>query len=385
MTGPREEKASISQPKKNEASVLSNLNFSSSNAAFTHADNEPNAYYFHADHLGSTSAITDANGSLSQHVLYFAFGETFVEEHRNSINSPYLFNGKEFDEETGRYYYGARYYDPRISLWIGVDPLAGERSWTSPYSYCQNNPIIRTDPTGALDQGPDEWLYNTATGEMTWQSNMGGSEVQFVNFATPDENGGMVAEGTGVIEGSEVYAGPIRGGWGASSADYWSGIPDNYNVNSIDYLKGGNYEYSMLDLKKRYQVFNNPKLSDYQSTIAGWEASGNAQPIHGIEFRRQYTAKWETDKSFWFAIEAGYWNPADVGTMLDDGLKNLKNFRQTQRAFKYTPMYPALSPGKVSGNPWNQFLRETKGTYSGKDWLMKASDDYKLWKQSKRL
>lgn len=120
-------------------------------ATFTHAGNEPNAYYFHADHLGSTSAITDASGSLSQHVLYFAFGETFVEEHRNSINSPYLYNGKEYDEETGRYYYGARYYDPRISLWIGVDPLAEERSWMSPYNYCQNNPIVRIDPTGALD------------------------------------------------------------------------------------------------------------------------------------------------------------------------------------------------------------------------------------------
>ncbi len=98
--------------------------------------------------LGSTTAITDANGSLTQHVLYFAYGEQFVDEHRNSTNSPYLFNGKEYDEETGRYYYGARYYDPRISLWIGVDPHA-ERypSWT-PYNYVYNNPINGIDPDG---------------------------------------------------------------------------------------------------------------------------------------------------------------------------------------------------------------------------------------------
>jgi RHS repeat-associated protein len=119
--------------------------------SFLHAGNEPNAYYFHADHLGSTSAITDANGSLTQHVLYFAYGEQFVDERRNSTNSPYLFNGKELDTETGRYYYGARYYDPRVSLWIGVDPLAEERSWMSPYNYCSNNPILRIDPDGALD------------------------------------------------------------------------------------------------------------------------------------------------------------------------------------------------------------------------------------------
>ena len=110
--------------------------------------------------LSSTTAITDANGSLTQHVLYFAYGEQFVDEHRNSTNSPYLFNGKEYDEETGRYYYGARYYDPRVSLWIGVDPLAEERSWMSPYNYCQNNPIVRIDPDGMSDELTDFGVKN---------------------------------------------------------------------------------------------------------------------------------------------------------------------------------------------------------------------------------
>ncbi len=101
--------------------------------------------------LSSTTAITDANGSLTQHVLYFAYGEQFVDEHRNSTNSPYLFNGKEYDEETGRYYYGARYYDPRVSLWIGVDPLAGQVPNYSPYRYGLNNPISFIDPTGMIE------------------------------------------------------------------------------------------------------------------------------------------------------------------------------------------------------------------------------------------
>jgi RHS repeat-associated protein len=48
---------------------------------------------------------------------YFAFGETFVEEHSNTWRTPYLFNGKELDDETGLYYYGARYYDPVTSVW----------------------------------------------------------------------------------------------------------------------------------------------------------------------------------------------------------------------------------------------------------------------------
>jgi uncharacterized protein RhaS with RHS repeats len=68
-------------------------------------------YFYHPDHLGSTSYITDASGEVYQHLEYFTFGETFVEEHSNTDRTPYLFNGKELDEETGLYYYGARYYD----------------------------------------------------------------------------------------------------------------------------------------------------------------------------------------------------------------------------------------------------------------------------------
>ena len=69
----------------------------------------------------------------------------------NYYNSPFKFNGKELDEETGFYYYGARYYDPKISLWLSVDPLAEKRMGLSPYNFVQNNPLNRIDPDGALD------------------------------------------------------------------------------------------------------------------------------------------------------------------------------------------------------------------------------------------
>jgi RHS repeat-associated protein len=105
-------------------------------------------YYYHPDHLGSTSYMTDASGEVYQHLEYFAFGETFVEEHSNTDRTPYLYNGKELDEETGLYYYGARYYDARVSVWLGVDPLAEKYPNTTPYAYTANNPISYVDPDG---------------------------------------------------------------------------------------------------------------------------------------------------------------------------------------------------------------------------------------------
>ena len=63
-----------------------------------------------------------------------------------------MFNGKELDSETGLYYYGARYYDPRVSLWLNVDPLA-EKTMT-PYAYTNNNPIMLVDPTGMKGEDP---------------------------------------------------------------------------------------------------------------------------------------------------------------------------------------------------------------------------------------
>ena len=80
-------------------------------------------YFYHPDHLGSSSYITNDLGQVFQHLEYFPFGETFVEEHSNTQRAPYLFTGKELDEDTGLYYYGARYYDPRTSLWQSADPI----------------------------------------------------------------------------------------------------------------------------------------------------------------------------------------------------------------------------------------------------------------------
>jgi RHS repeat-associated protein len=123
-------------------------------------------YFYHSDHLGSASLITDENGNEYQRLEYTPYGEVWVDKYSQIQEStallPYKFTGKERDEETGLYYYGARYLDAKYSRWMSTDPALGEYMSGSDigcggiynsinlnlYHYANNNPIKYNDPTG---------------------------------------------------------------------------------------------------------------------------------------------------------------------------------------------------------------------------------------------
>ena len=71
-----------------------------------------------------------------------------VDEHSSSEELPYKFNGKQFDDETGMYYYGARYMNHVTSLWYGVDPEIEKVPGCSHFTYTFSNPITLIDPNG---------------------------------------------------------------------------------------------------------------------------------------------------------------------------------------------------------------------------------------------
>ena len=138
-------------------------------------------YFYHYDHLGSATLITDYKGDEYQRIEYTPYGETWVEKTQNTGLDylPYKFTGKEIDEETGLYYFGARYLDPKYSRWISVDPALGEyvpgagKANTKDagglpgmggiynsvngnlYHYAGNNPIKYVDPDGRIEEIPD--------------------------------------------------------------------------------------------------------------------------------------------------------------------------------------------------------------------------------------
>ena len=115
---------------------------------FETPDYEHLIFFYHPDHLGSTALVTDNDGNVVQSVAYIPYGEVFIEERNGTWNTPYLFNGKELDEETGLYYYGARYLNPTNGMWLSVDPLFKKYVGMSPYNYCAGNPVKLVDPDG---------------------------------------------------------------------------------------------------------------------------------------------------------------------------------------------------------------------------------------------
>ena len=78
--------------------------------------------YYHGDHLGSSNSITTKAGAVHENLEYFPYGETWVHNLLAKAESlPFKFTSKEYDPETGWYYFGARYFDAVLSKWASAD------------------------------------------------------------------------------------------------------------------------------------------------------------------------------------------------------------------------------------------------------------------------
>ena len=166
-------------------------------------------YYYHPDHLGSSSYVTDAYGKLYQHLQYFPSGEGWVDEQSNTQRTPYRFTAKELDEETGLYYFGARSYDPRTSVWQSAD-LQLDRYLNgiskggvfnsanlNLYGYAYQNPLKFTDPNG-------DWV------ETAWDVfNIGLGVASFIDNVRDGNYGSATLDALGVAGDTVAAVLPI--------------------------------------------------------------------------------------------------------------------------------------------------------------------------------
>jgi RHS repeat-associated protein len=104
--------------------------------------------YVLQDHLGSTAGTVNGSGAVVSTVKYFPYGSTMAST--GTLPTDKKFTGQRQDN-TGLYYYGARYYDPEIGRFINADtivPNPADPQSLNRYSYCLNNPLRYIDPTG---------------------------------------------------------------------------------------------------------------------------------------------------------------------------------------------------------------------------------------------
>ncbi|HQR13295.1 MAG TPA: RHS repeat-associated core domain-containing protein [Nitrospira sp.] len=106
-------------------------------------------FYYHQDGLGTVTELTDINGAVAKAYAYDAYGNLL--ESPGTVEQPYTYTGREFDSETGLYYYRARYYDPTTGRFLQKDPIFNPGFQI--YGYVEGIPTLFVDPYG-LRAGP---------------------------------------------------------------------------------------------------------------------------------------------------------------------------------------------------------------------------------------
>ena len=241
-------------------------------------------FFYHSDHLGSTSYITDDKANITQYDAYLPYGELLVDEHSSSEDLPYKFNGKQFDDETGLYYYGARYMDPKISMWLGVDPLMEKYPNVTGYCYTMDNPIKFIDPNGK-----ETYVIKNKTGTYTV---VGGilNNNRGIYIASKDKSGKYTIKGEmiGISTSTTTFyntdANKGKGGWaiGAqinpndkSGINFLNKIVSS-NVTLGDYMNNArtNHPYDFKVTNGGDKVISNTQTYIYRRVPIGKDGFG---------------------------------------------------------------------------------------------------------------
>ncbi len=202
-------------------------------------------FWYHPDYLGNVDLVTEKDGYAYEFFVYTPWGEEMHQWNANTFNfsSPYRFNGKELDPETGLAYYGARYYQNKIGVWLSVDPKYMQTLMK--YEFSANNPIKFIDADGAKPILPDfqvepEDPINWELVRMgTWNCFSGGVVIVFSGATIIASDGASIEFGalSGFTFGIGSFGfglAQVTAGFEGSSEEIPSGI-----FEGVDIATGG--------------------------------------------------------------------------------------------------------------------------------------------------
>ena len=191
-------------------------------------------YFLHADGLGSIVATTDINGNVVERIEYESYGQPVfldergaspVVEEQSFTGSPFAFTGQPYDNETGLYFYRARYYDPLIGIFLQEDHLFA----VNLYLYAQNNPLAFRDPSG--QQAYIAPILGAAAGAYTAYISGGNAYIGFVAGAAF----GLAPE----LPIGYVAFNAIAGGIGSIAEQELQNYSGGYPYSNIDFNQVG--------------------------------------------------------------------------------------------------------------------------------------------------
>ena len=215
---------------------------------------------------------------------------------RSTWNTPYKFSGKELDDETGYSYFGARYYDPNISIWLSVDPLSDEYPNHSPYTYALNNPIKVIDPNGmstdwvetTADDGSkqvvwkpevtkpsdvdpksgDKYLgkagYGVENGQLTWYGEDGSKSPTAMSLPEVEIDGGEMSDHARAMHAAREL------GIHAAHYEFWNHPVTKATTNTLFFVATGGIEGVVSFARGGVTAFNLAK----NSRVSDWYRSG---------------------------------------------------------------------------------------------------------------
>ena len=321
-------------------------------------------YYYHPDHLGSGSLITDASGAEVMRIVYDAYGNIdqfasgklnpatgLIEQNVGDLSVLVLatkFTGQEYDPETGLYYYNARYYDPNLGQFTTADTIVPNPTSAHSYNryqYVAGNPIRMVDPTG-------HWEISFG-----FDSNGGFT----FNFNSGNGNGGGGGHVSGVLPASTGsppsvfsggdYAGSSNGGGGYGNVGSY-GDAGNGGGALVGYFfpnGGGNFSSGAYGLGNPvdsgpyfgrsgnfYAASNDRRIMNDADPVYALETPGNhaarqAQINSNIYYAPLYKAldDWQNDV-ITGAIVGGMARFANIGGGGPTGVNGTKGWRVGQ-------------------------------------------------------
>ncbi|MDR1793398.1 MAG: RHS repeat-associated core domain-containing protein [Bacteroidales bacterium] len=165
-------------------------------------------HYYTGNHLSSTQLVTDGTGVVVQQVEYAPFGEVVNEYNIDWSNGQvpdFKFNGKELDEESGMYYFEARYQSPPV--FISRDVMFEARPYMSPYAYCSNSPVNRVDPSGMFDWEPEV----SSNGEVSYRAEKGDNKETFKSqYGLTDKQANDIVGNKSIKEGDKISSTDVK-------------------------------------------------------------------------------------------------------------------------------------------------------------------------------